>query len=98
MQVKLYKWLYSLSMNLPFSHRVHGGRLGKCIYIVSNLKKPVYSSPFNSRSSHPEMFLGKGVQKICRKFTGKHPCDFNKVALHIFRTHFSENTSGRLLL
>ena len=20
------------------------------------------------------MFLGKGVQKICRKFTGKHPC------------------------
>ena len=26
------------------------------------------------RSSLPEVFLGKGVLKICSKFTGKHPC------------------------
>ena len=26
-----------------------------------------------SRSSHPEVFLGKGVLKICSKFTGEHP-------------------------
>ena len=26
------------------------------------------------RSSHPGMFLGKGVLKICSKFTGEHPC------------------------
>ena len=26
------------------------------------------------RSSHPEVFLRKGVLKICRKFTGEHPC------------------------
>ena len=26
------------------------------------------------RSSHPEMFLGNGVLKICGKFTGEHPC------------------------
>ena len=26
------------------------------------------------RSSHPEGFLGKGVLKICSKFTGEHPC------------------------
>ena len=26
------------------------------------------------RSSHPEVFLRKGVLKICSKFTGKHPC------------------------
>ena len=26
------------------------------------------------RSSPPEMFLGKGVLKICSKFTGEHPC------------------------
>ena len=25
------------------------------------------------RSSAPEVFLGKGVLKICRKFTGEHP-------------------------
>ena len=28
----------------------------------------------NSRSSHPEVFLGKCVLRICSKFTGKHPC------------------------
>ena len=27
-----------------------------------------------SRSSHPEVFLEKGVLKICSKFTGEHPC------------------------
>ena len=26
------------------------------------------------RSSHLEVFLGKGVLKICNKFTGEHPC------------------------
>ena len=26
------------------------------------------------RSSHPEVFLKKGVLKICNKFTGEHPC------------------------
>ena len=26
------------------------------------------------RSSHPEVFLGKGVLKIYSKFTGEHPC------------------------
>ena len=26
------------------------------------------------RRSHPEVFLGKGVLKICSKFTGDHPC------------------------
>ena len=26
------------------------------------------------RSSHPEVFLGKGVLQICSKFTGEHPC------------------------
>ena len=26
------------------------------------------------RNSHPEVFLEKGVLKICSKFTGEHPC------------------------
>ena len=26
------------------------------------------------RSSRPEVFLGKGVMKICSKFTGERPC------------------------
>ena len=64
------------------------------------------------------MFLGKGVLKICSKFTGKHPCrsvtsikflcNFIVITLqhgcypvnllHIFRTTFLKNKSGRLLL
>ena len=28
----------------------------------------------NDRSSHSEVFLEKSVLKICRKFTGEHPC------------------------
>ena len=27
-----------------------------------------------NRGSHLEVFLGKGVLKICRKFTEEHPC------------------------
>ena len=29
---------------------------------------------FSCRSSHPDVFLEKGVLKICSKFTGEHPC------------------------
>ena len=36
------------------------------------------TSSMSFRSSHPEVFLVKGVLKICSKFTGKR--DFNKVA------------------
>ena len=36
-------------------------------YFTRNLTK-------NFRSSPPEVFLGKGVLKICSKFTGEHPC------------------------
>ena len=65
------------------------------------------------RSSHPEVFLGKGVLIICGKFTGEHPCwsaiwiklqiTFRHGCspvnlLHIFRTPFVKNTSRRLLL
>ena len=65
------------------------------------------------RSSRTEVFLRKGILKICTKFTEKPPmpkCDFNKVAkqlqlgcspanlLYIFRAPFCKNTSGRLLL
>ena len=53
------------------------------------------------RSSHPEVFLGKGVLKICSKFTGEHPCCSwcsSVNLLHIFKTPFTKNTSGALLL
>ena len=45
------------------------------------------------RSSHPEVFLGKGVLKICSKFTGEHPCR-SAISIKLL----CKNTSGRLLL
>ena len=70
------------------------------------------------RRSHPEMFLGKRVVKICSKLTGEPPhrsvisikllCKFIEITLrhgcshvnllHFFRTAFTKNTSGWLLL
>ena len=66
------------------------------------------------RSSRPEVFLRKGVLKICSKFTGERPyrraisIKFIEIALrharspvnllHIFRTPVPKNTSGWLLL
>ena len=63
----------------------------------STVKK---SSFTNFRSSGPEVFLGKGVLKICSKFTGDHPCEsaISIKLLHILRTTFLKNTSGWLLL
>ena len=73
---------------------------------------------FQVQKQPSEVFLKKGVLKICSKFTGQPPfrrvvsikllCNFIKIALrhmcspanllHIFRTLFLKNTSGRLLL
>ena len=61
------------------------------------------------RSSRPDVFLGKVVLKICKKFTGESLCrsviqkscfaNCSPVNLqHIFQTLFPKNTSGRLLL
>ena len=62
-----------------------------------------------NRSNPPEVFSGKAALKICSKFTGEHPCWNNFIEiklrhgcsvnmLHIFRTPFPKNTSGKLLL
>ena len=57
-----------------------------------------------SQSSHPEVFLENGVIKISGKFTEEHLCrsvisiKLLCDLLHIFRTAFTKNTSGWLLL
>ena len=50
----------------------------------------------NFRSSHPELFLSKGVLKICSKFTGKHPCrsaisikSHNRTSTQVFSCKFA---------
>ena len=41
---------------------------------VMSLNVKVILSQTLVRNSRPEVFLGKGVLKICNTFTGEHPC------------------------
>ena len=68
----------------------------KCINLRSNHLQTIQSifttkRPYlkvnkvkQCRSNPPEVFLGKGVLKICSKFIGEHPC---QSALQIFWNH-----------
>ena len=45
----------------------------------------------NDRSSHLEVFLGKGVLKICNKFTAEHHCHSVisiKLLATLLKSHF----------
>ena len=44
------------------------------------------------KSSHPEVFLGKGALKICSKFTGEHPCRC-AISIKLLWTAASENNN-----
>ena len=65
-------------------------------------KSSICQALLSNRSRPPGLFLRKGVLKTCSKFTVKnltlrHGCSPVNL-LHIFRTPFHKNTSGRLLL
>ena len=83
------------------------------LYSTINIIKLTVMLTLKFRSSYPEVFLIKGVLKICSKVAREHPCrsvisiklqitllhGFSPVnLLHIFRTPFSKNTFGWLLL
>ena len=63
------KWNYFLAAFIIFLSSKeqllrHGAKsIFECVLISSKF-----------RSSHAEVFLRKGVLKICSKFTGEHPC------------------------
>ena len=76
------------------------GNLAKSVSKVGCVR-----APENDRSSPPEVFLGKGVLKICSKFTGEHPCR-TVISIKLQRTPLwnkerqrpPKNTSGGLPL
>ena len=106
-----YNWLGLTYLTFLISHYT-------TLYYVIPSWKPSFKASWYFRSSHPMVFLGKDVLKICSKFTGENTCrsaisirllcNFIEIALrqgcspvnllHIFRTPFLKNTSGRLLL
>ena len=46
----------------------------KCRYAFNNNHSVLSNGKWSIRRSHPEVFLRKGILKICSKFTGEHPC------------------------
>ena len=52
------------------------------------MTKPFFFYSAIFRSSHPGVFLGKGVLKICSKFTEEHPC--RSVISIKFKSNFIE--------
>ena len=53
---------------------IHGIDFGAEIKFGPKLKKEATFLSISFRSSRTEVFLGKGLLKICSKFTGEHPC------------------------
>ena len=49
--------------------QISANGLNKDLEIINN-----WAYQWKIRSSYPEVFLGKGVPKICSKFTGEQPC------------------------
>ena len=73
----IYYWRNQNSDTIWFKIRIFVIRSG-CFMkfkgvkmIVSNIHK---QDGIDFKSSHLEVFFGKGVLKICSKFTGEHPC------------------------
>ena len=74
-------WLFfcfpTLHKKWSFPLRISSVNVTKCDhYTVESTKLSTWrtSGVSTSRSSRSEVFLGKGVLKICNKFTGEHPC------------------------
>ena len=102
---------YELQRQLYYDFSIAMYIAMKCEKEKSRIHSPTVPDVVIFRSSRPEVFLGKGVLKICSKFTGEHPCR-NVISmiftlrhgcspvnlLHIFRTPFPNNTSGWPLL
>ena len=110
-------FLNVLDKHAPFKSKLVRANLSS--YISGLLRKAIIRRSYlefiakqigKKRSNRPEVSLGKGVLKICSKFTGERPCRSVILIkllrygcspvnlLHIFRTPFPKNTSGWLLL
>ena len=74
--------IYDSDVNSKFSSKTpcrvqtKPGESGQPGELMKKIQKREFRvcSAANLRSSPREMLLGKGILKICSKFTGEHPC------------------------
>ena len=96
LKTKMFQYCFS-----GFTRHCSIATSSKMVYARSLLKLSQQS--FINRSSRPEVFLGKGVLKICSKFTEntqntlRYGCSPVKL-LYVFRIPFPRNTTGWLIL
>ena len=70
--IKLFIFKTPLFLDLyTYSLKINNLRFWSIFKLCNSLKKQKRGT---CRSSYPEVFLEKGVLKICRKFTREHPC------------------------
>ena len=95
-KVHVYLSLYSLTLLAKSKFSIFAS-----VVFLSDYLHHLY------RSNPPEVFLGKGVLKICGKYTGEYPCLYwNRTSAWLFSCKFAayfqstffKNTSGRLPL
>ena len=109
---------YQINMKLNMILRLFRKVLHKLTFGGNFLLNDYFLQSSTFRSSPSEVFLGKGVLKVCSKGTGEHlrqtaisiklQSNFIKMKLrygsspvnllHIFSTHFPDNTSKGLFL
>ena len=81
----LHLWDFNLKLNRSFWFRKTSKATSNETFYV------LQKQPFRG-------VLSKRCSKICSKFIGEHPCRSVTSLLHIFRTPFTKNASGWLLL
>ena len=95
LSLSCYRWFCLASGGSSWFELVSGGFNSFQLvprFSMYDIKPVSHTTALYTRSSHPEVFLGKVVLKICCKFTGEHPCrrcNFNKVAKLLYWNHTS---------
>ena len=76
-------WEIAVLINQLWTTTCEGGMESKILqHYFSSATKVSFRSIQRNRSSHPEVFLGKDVLKICSKFTGENPCQ-NEISIKL---------------
>ena len=75
----LYYEIFKILQNIIFAEHCcttasnFHQQVGYIACLISNDSITISESPMYRRS-YPQVFLGRGILKICCKFTGQHPC------------------------
>ena len=82
---------YKLTFD-TYIEKLYAKRWEKKLRALARVKKYMSTNQAQIKSSHLELFLRKGVLKICNKFTREYPCRSAisvKLLATLLKSHFS---------